>query len=48
MKIKTYFQRFYFLFASYFAQNTIEVMSFNIRLGSVDDGETIGTSEKIK
>lgn len=28
-----------FIFASFFAQNTIDAMSFNIRLGSADDGE---------
>ena len=40
MKIKNLLSAVLFLFfASYFAQNTIEVMSFNIRLGSVDDGE---------
>lgn len=40
MKIKNLLSAVLFLFfASYFAQNTIDVMSFNIRLGSVDDGE---------
>lgn len=40
MKIKSLLSAVLFLFfASYFAQNTIDVMSFNIRLGSVDDGE---------
>ena len=40
MKIKNLISAVLLLFfASYFAQNTIDVMSFNIRLGSVDDGE---------
>ena len=40
MKIKNLLSAVLLLiFASCFAQNTIEVMSFNIRLGSVDDGE---------
>ncbi len=40
MKIKNLLSAVLLLFfASYFPQNTIEVMSFNIRLGSVDDGE---------
>lgn len=40
MKIKNLLSAVLLLiFASYFAQNTIDVMSFNIRLGSVDDGE---------
>jgi endonuclease/exonuclease/phosphatase family metal-dependent hydrolase len=38
--MKTYFQFLFMLVSSLFwAQNTIDVMSFNIRLGSVDDGE---------
>ena len=40
MKIKNTFSAIFLLFfALFFAQNTIDVMSFNIRLGSVDDGE---------
>lgn len=40
MKIRNTFSAIFLLFfALFFAQNTIDVMSFNIRLGSVDDGE---------
>lgn len=40
MKIKNFLALFATLIYSlFFSQNTVEVMSFNIRLGSVDDGE---------
>lgn len=40
MNIKTIFASVFLLFYTFLsAQNSIEVMSFNIRLGSVDDGE---------
>ena len=40
MKTKSIFSTiFLFLITLFFAQNTVDVMSYNIRLGSVDDGE---------
>ena len=40
MKIRNIISTIFLFFAAMsFAQNTINVMSFNIRLGSVDDGE---------
>ena len=42
MKIRNIISTIFLFFAAMsFAQNTINVMSFNIRLGSVDDGEEV-------
>ena len=48
MKTKTFLPFCLYFFASFLFSQTIDVMSFNIRLASVDDGKITGTSEKDK